>query len=479
MKRPWAIAALVAGLAAALLLRDGAAPDPARGRLLYLRGVDAAGGRLVGRLAAGAQLEGALAACARCHGPGGGGSREGGIAAPPIDARSLRSRALDDEVLAAAVAEGRRQDGTPLDGAMPRYALSARDRRDLFAFLRTLGEALDPGVGEEAVRVGAIAGGEARAVLEAFFARVNERGGIHRRRIELAVVAPAEAAAMLERGELFALVGGELPPAVRPLVEREGIPVVAPIGVRWEAPTVFHLYPTAEELARVAVQEILRAQPPPRPLLVHAEDEGGLAWLRGARAEATRRGAAPLATFGYPPERFDPAAAVEAIRVAGADVILFSGDEDALLQLDRALGGAAVAVHAPISAAPRVPSRGSGRLFFWSPTLLGTEASEGLGAFHAFLRTNGITPSRNPVQHHAYAAARLFAEALRIAGAPPTRAGLVEALESLDRFPTGVTPPVTFGRYRRSGIRGAHLLAADPRERRLVPVAAWAELAPP
>src|SRR5690606_25548644 len=84
-----------------LLLQVRATPDLRRGRLLYLRGADAAGATLTGRLTAGVALEGAVAACARCHGAGGAGTREGGIAAPPIDARSLRRatarrEALDD-----------------------------------------------------------------------------------------------------------------------------------------------------------------------------------------------------------------------------------------------------------------------------------------------------------------------------------------------------------------------------------------------
>ena len=91
----------------------------------------------------------------------------------------------------------------------------------------------------------------------------------------------------------------------------------------------------------------------------------------------------------------------------------------------------------------------------------------------------GLGPSREPAQHQAYAASRLLTEALRRVGARPSRAGVVEALEGLQKFDTGVTPPVSFGRYRRTGITGAYLGKIEPASLALVRASDWYELAPP
>lgn len=474
--------------AAAFVLRLQAVGDPARGRLLFERGVDARGIALTGRLEpGGARLAGAAAACARCHGAGGEGTREGGIEAPPIDARTLatasaRRPALDDDALIRAIAIGRLPDGTRLDPAMPRYALEPRDARDLVAWLRALGETLDPGVDDDAVRIGVLergaAAAEVRAILEAFFA---ERGAIHGRRVE--IVAVADDRSLLDEA-VFALAGGGLPrdPAVRARLERDGVPIVAPIGPRQpELETIaFHLYPTAEELARIAVQQLLGAGR--RPVVLHRADAEGRAWRAGARAEAARRGGGELRALAWESGALDPAAAARFVREAEADVAIFAGGWDELLAIDRALAATSIdaELHAPIGLAGAAPAgaRWPARVRLWSPTLLGGTPDPGFAAFEAFLRRHGHDARRSPAQHHAWAAGRLLLEGLRLAGSPPTRARLVRALESLRDFPTGVTPPITWGRYRRSGVRGAFLLRFDPTTGALARDGGWTELAP-
>src|SRR5690606_4952641 len=51
----------------------------------------------------------------------------------------------------------------------------------------------------------------------------------------------------------------------------------------------------------------------------------------------------------------------------------------------------------------------------------------------------------------AYGGALAFLEGLKRAGAQPTQEGFVQALESLDKFETGITLPTTFGAGKREG----------------------------
>jgi len=55
----------------------------------------------------------------------------------------------------------------------------------------------------------------------------------------------------------------------------------------------------------------------------------------------------------------------------------------------------------------------------------------------------------------AFAAAEVMVEALKRSGRNLTRSKLLIALRSIDRFETGVTPPLHYGPGRRRGLRGA------------------------
>jgi hypothetical protein len=52
-------------------------------------------------------------------------------------------------------------------------------------------------------------------------------------------------------------------------------------------------------------------------------------------------------------------------------------------------------------------------------------------------------------------------EGLRRAGRELSRTRLVEGIEQLYNFDTGVTPPLTFGPNRRIGALGAHIVTVD------------------
>ena len=53
---------------------------------------------------------------------------------------------------------------------------------------------------------------------------------------------------------------------------------------------------------------------------------------------------------------------------------------------------------------------------------------------------------------------------------------LVDALEALYAFETGLTPPLSYGPNRRIGARGAHVVAVDLVNKSYQPVGGWHEL---
>ena len=65
---------------------------------------------------------------------------------------------------------------------------------------------------------------------------------------------------------------------------------------------------------------------------------------------------------------------------------------------------------------------------------------------------------------------KFYLSNLRKAGRDLSRIRLVEGLESLYQFDTGVTPPLSYGPNRRIGARGAHILTVDLENKAYKPV---------
>ena len=87
-----------------------------------------------------------------------------------------------------------------------------------------------------------------------------------------------------------------------------------------------------------------------------------------------------------------------------------------------------------------------------------------------------MPPEHLQGQIAAFAAAKLLVEGLRGAGRDLSRLALVDALEALYAYQTGLTPPLSYGPNRRIGARGAHVVAVDLVNKSYQPVGGWHEL---
>jgi ABC-type branched-subunit amino acid transport system substrate-binding protein len=76
-------------------------------------------------------------------------------------------------------------------------------------------------------------------------------------------------------------------------------------------------------------------------------------------------------------------------------------------------------------------------------------------------------------QLSAYSAAKILIEGLKRAGKDVSREKLIAALESLNRFETGLTPVITYGLNRRIGATGAYVVAIDLEKKQFVPTSEW------
>ena len=503
-----------------------AAPTPAldltsreqAGKRIYLSGESPSGTEIGVKLGRdGSTLPGTAAPCGSCHGADGQGRPEGGVRPSAIVWSELakpyghthpggrKHPPFTEATLARAVREGLDPAGNPLDVSMPRYAMTDEDLGRLAAYLRRLEEDLDPGIGAGTLRIGTVlpisgaladVGVPMRSVLTGWFEALNRRGGVHGRRVELVVGGydadredGVEAArALLRDGDVLALVSGLFPaaePEVATLVEAARVPMVGPFslfarngaGGAW----IFHpaggLREQARALAVFAVRDLGGGAR--RFAVVHAPEAPYAEAARAAAGEFLARGAPPPEILPLPVE---PGGVAERLGPGGFDAVLALCDDAALDGLARALGATGrtppLLASGTLSgrAATQVAGRQPGRVFLAFPGSPTDESAATAQELARLREAAGSAGRARASQASAVVDAVVLVEGLKRAGRALSREKLVESLEALHAFETGLSPPVTFGPDRRIGALGAHVVRVDPAGKSFVPVSGWIPL---
>lgn len=451
-------------------------PQEENGRRIYLEGVSSSGAEITAVMGEGVEVPASAVPCGGCHGRDGKGRPEGGLSPSDVTWSRLtrpygathpsgrRHPPYDERLLKRAIAMGLDPAGNPLHVAMPRFRMSHQDMADLVAYMKKLGQEGETGVSGEEVRIGLVlppAGpltplGEAvRSALAERFERINREGGIYGRRLSLRTFEPpaasrAEAVAgFLDREEIFAGAAAFFSGAdaeLAALFAEQQVPLVGPFTLHTpdNSPNrhVFYLHPGFEEQGR-ALAGFARSRPGlSRPAVVAPSGASFDAAIEAIGADTVLR---------FEPGEFGPGDLAR--RLGGADPVFFLGSGPEAVGLARALEGRAPHLLLTAGAADgslfSAPRAFQGRIFLALPDL--ASGSESL-------------------RRAALAAAEVLHEGLRRAGRNLTRERLIESLEGLRGFPTGVSQPVTYGPGHRLGIRQPWLVSLDLEGRRLVPV---------
>src|ERR1700686_4073173 len=174
-----AILLAAASLAAAPKLTE----QEARGKQIYLHG-EWRGGKSITALMGGEGVEvpATIVPCASCHGTDARGRSEAGVRpsnlrwgvltrsyeAPGEHSHPPYTRAA----VKRAVTMGLDPAGHKLQAAMPRYRMSLTEMDDLIAYLQKLPQDSDPGLTDDAIRIGVVIPGSqseaARALVEEY-----------------------------------------------------------------------------------------------------------------------------------------------------------------------------------------------------------------------------------------------------------------------------------------------------------------------
>jgi ABC-type branched-subunit amino acid transport system substrate-binding protein len=495
--------------------RSGLTPQEERGKLIYVKGDSAAGEitAILGNTAL--EVPASSFSCANCHGLRGEGTREGGLEPPPINWETLtqphtsaltrRERgAYNEATLARALTDALDPAGGHLHPAMPNYRMTREQMTDLIAYLKQLGNESDtePGVNDEAIRLGAVlplsgplaqVGQDVKAILAASFAEINAQGGIYGRRCELVVEDsrgdPAQTLEatrrLIEQGDVFAMLGNFEPgesTAVSELVKSREVLLIGPLTLSPRLavppnPYIFYLLPTFADQVRALV-DFANAKgtmevKPARLGVVYDSNGFNQDALSGLKAQAKMHSMEIVSEQIYHAV-FKPAETVELLASKKADYIFFFGGAEDFKSL--AVEMERVKLNVPLLSSVVMVGRGAFALptnvaaqtFLSYPSALPHQ--EEFAEFLALVRKAGINLRSPAFQSMAYAAAKIFFEAAKRSGRQLNRTAVIDSLDQMREFKTGVIPPITFGPNRRVGSVGSYIVGVDLSKLQYVPI---------
>src|ERR1041384_6611000 len=484
----------------------GLTPAERRGKALYLRG-ESPSGKPITAMLGDVDVPPSTMPCAGCHGLRGEGKTEGGVTAGNLTWTNLikpyghthpsgrEHGAFDEKLFIRSLVDGVDPAGNKLAVAMPRFQMSSEDIADLIAYLKRIETDRDPGLTEETIIVGTIVpkdgafaeiGAAMKDVLTAYFANINDKGGIYNRRIEIKTIdagpdaasTAANARMQIENGEVFAIVGGVSAGADKELaaVTRDAeIPFLGPVTLLTQTSAqnnrnLFYLLPGAGQQAG-ALLNFAAAKPELKKwhlAILNSENEIALAAANAIEYQARKLGWSSVTRKVVSSGRFDAAATVAALKSEGVETVFFlsaSGESEFIAAAATANWTPHVFLLGALAEknlVESVPLSFKDHVFLSFPSVPNDVAPAGLAELRALEEKYKFPHRHVASQLNAFAAAKIFTEGLKRAGRDLSREKLITALEGLYEYDTGVTPSITFGPNRRVGAMGAYVLSIDP-----------------
>jgi ABC-type branched-subunit amino acid transport system substrate-binding protein len=420
---------LIAAVAAALVL--ALTPQQQRGKQLYLTGESAAQRKVSALISADeVEVPANVVPCASCHGRNGRGKPEGGVVPSNVQWDTLMHPtatrpAYTKPLLKRAITMGLDPEGKALQIAMPRYRLTLEDMSDLVSYLELLGVDHDPGISDDAVRLGSVLPADpgeqaaVRSVLTAYYSRL---GPIFGRNVVPVFTttsgAPAARAAALQR-----FIDEEQPFAITSSWLLGADAEMSAVAETAHVPTIAAFAISAPADSRYVYQLLAGAK----------EQRDALVAAAGGKKLVTVSDAMPS--------------------LEGADMVLYLGGPS---RLGVVLAACAALTPPPFVLLPAAHSSNAiasappalaGRILIALPSSPADITEEG----NAELQALGVLPAHATACRLALASAKLLVEALRRTGRDVDRDTLVEALDGFYDVPTGLAPPVTWAAGKHTG----------------------------
>lgn len=489
----------------------GLSPEEKRGKAFYLRGESSSGQEvtvMVGEI----DVPASTMTCSGCHGARGEGRTEGGVTAGNLtwsyltkpyghaDEGGRKHPAFSEGSFIRTLTAGIDPGGNKVSVAMPMYRMPQPDMANLIAYLKRIELDTDPGVTETSIVVGTLLPekgaltGLAQSmsdVLQAYFAEVNNRGGIYNRKIELRVMNGDATATvgnmkhLIEDEQVFAIVSGLIAGAdtgVAALSQEREVPFIGPSTLLPQRGLplnryVFYLLPGLKEQARTLVTFAAKKTDPKKSRVAIISPDADFSRQIAASIEdqGKKVGWSPVAGIYYPREKFNATQYVAELKRQGIDTVflLGSGTDAAALFKDAEAVGWTPAIYLLGSLVGRditeiVPVKMKDHIFLAFPTIPADVSAAGAAEYSGLIEKNKLGSAHAAAQASAIAAAKILVHGLELAGKDLSRERLVTMLEGLYEYDTGLMPKITFGPNRRIGALGAYIVTIDP-EKKLFP----------
>jgi ABC-type branched-subunit amino acid transport system substrate-binding protein len=496
-------------------------PQESRGKEIYLLGTSKSGRNILAYMGdESMEVPGSAMPCANCHGLSGQGKPEGGIEPSNITWEALtkpygvthssgrKHPPYTARALEFAITRGLDPGGNRLQYAMPRYQMSKEDLDDLVLYLKRLGTDVDAGISEEKIVIGtalpasgplADMGQAVKDVITAYFAEVNSQGGIYNRRIELkftetganAATTRANIERLIKDEKVFAMTSVFLAGAekeVLPALAQLETPVIGPMTLFPQPGSplnrqVFYLLSGNTGQAQALVSFMLRKTDEKDGITVlyqMSDLNSGILDAIKTQMEKDARKAPKI--YAYT-DSLDAPEYVKQMRRDGAPpVIFFLGSAQDLTSFMQEAakvnwfpqillqgGGVSASIF-------DAPAGFDGKIFFTLPTSPTDQKPDALMEFKALMEKYKLSQKHLAAQVTAYSGAKVLVEALKRAGKELSREKLIQSLEGIYQYSTGLTPQISYGPNRRIGATGAYIVVLDLKEKKFVPAAGWVEI---
>ena len=481
-----------------------------RGKAFYLRG-ESASGQEITAMMGDVDVPASTLTCAGCHGNRGQGITEGGVTAGNMtwafltkpyghsDDGGRKHPSFTESSFSRLMTSGIDPAGNKLAVAMPTYRMSQEDMANLIAYLKRIETDTDPGVSDSSIVLGTVLpektvlSGLAQsmgAVLQAYFAEVNSRGGIYNRKIELRVIygdsksTVSNVKRLIDDEQVFAIVSGFTAGAedgVAALTQEKEVPFVGPSTLlpHRRLPLnryIFYLLPGLKEQSEALVTFAAKKDASKSHVAIVSPDlEFNRAIVASIEEQAKKLKWTSVTTTYYARDRFSATDLVNDFHQKKIDSIFFLGsgvEAGAVLREADSVGwtptfytlGSLVGRNI----ADAVSIKMKDKVFLAFPTVPADVSASGAAEYSALLQRNKLDSTHAAAQASAIAAARIMVHALELCGKDLSREGLITKLEGLYEYETGLLPRITFGPNRRIGALGAYVITIDP-EKKLFP----------
>ena len=298
--------------------------------------------------------------------------------------------------------------------------------------------------------------GETLVGVHAYLDHVNAQGGVHGEKIKLITLddnfkpprAAENARKLIEENKVVALFMSRATPhteAILPLLAKHKLALVAPstgamLLHRPVNPYVFNVRSSYQVEAERAIRHLFDITLQ-RVAVVHVDDSFGADCLAGAMKGFEGAGKKPLMVVKADRETPDYPAIVKAVNDQQAQAVLWIGSSVAVsggVKALREAGSAAQVVTVSNNAsAGFVKQLGAHAHGVVVTQVFPSERALGFAINREALSMLKDKSALSPQVMEGFASAKVLVEALRRAGPSPTRAKIVEALDSLNRLDLG------------------------------------------